>query len=70
MVLGQCFPSSCGVLGPATIIKFLPLFLKVIHGFLLFLTSSRRMESDKITGRIELEALRSKLGIDSDEDHG
>ena len=42
----------------------------MIHGFLLFLSSSRRMESDKVASRIELEALGPEFGIDSDEDHG
>ena len=42
----------------------------MVHRLLLFLTRRCCVESNEETCRIELEALGSKFGIDSDENHG
>jgi hypothetical protein len=50
-------------------IQLLPLLLEVVHCFLLLLASGRCVESDEVSGGVELEDLRAIFGIDADEDH-
>lgn len=66
----QRLPRTHSVLRTPSVVELLPLLLEVVHRLLLFLARSGGVEADKEPCRVELEDLRSELGVDTDEDHG
>lgn len=65
----KCLASLRRVLAAVARVQLLPLLLQVVHGFLLLLSSRSSVETDEVSRRVKLEALRAELRINADEDH-
>ena len=66
----QRLPCLDCIVGAMPRVKLLPLLLEVVHGLLLFLACCCCMESHEITSRVQLETLRAKFRVNTDENHG
>ena len=66
----QTLPGGGHFLTSSTALQPLPLLLQEVHGLLLLLPCSSRMETNKIPSRVELEDLWTMLRVLTDENHG
>lgn len=69
--LGMAKLLAClrGIVSALPIVHLLPLLLKVVHRFLLLLTSGSGMETHKMPRRIQFEALRAMLRVNANQNY-